>query len=144
MSLTTGRPKRSRWPLITAILAPPIVAGAILVPTLINSGPAPQDMWVGATSYGPSSTAPAADIQVVHNALHNIGAQCLETDPDMGIIAADVDEIIAFSARYPTGRFPIDDETATASSLLLVTERAVKNCAPQEIEALDAARSALP
>ncbi len=64
--------------------------------------------------------------------------------PDLGVIASDVDIIIAFSARYPVGRFPIDDETATASSLLLVTLEAGKDCAPAEADWLAAARLELP
>lgn len=140
MNSTPSHPKRPRWPLMAAILAPPIVFGAILLPTLLTSSPSPQDMWVGATGYGPTSTAPAADVQVIHNALHDIGAQCLEGNPDLGIIASDVDLIIAFSQRYPVGRFPIDDETATAPSLLLVTREAVKECAPAQVARLDAAR----
>jgi hypothetical protein len=95
-------------------------------------------MWVGASEYGPTSTAPPADVQVIHSALHDIGAQCLERNPDRRIIAVDVDLIIAFSNRYPVGRFPIDDETATASSLLIVTREAIKNCAPENTARIDA------
>lgn len=76
----------------------------------------------------------------MHNARHDIGAQCLTSNPDLGVIASDVDLIIAFSRRYPVGRFPIDDEPATASSLLLVTREAVTDCAPTEVERLDEQR----
>ena len=144
MSPTTDRGKQSPWLLIVAVLAPPVIVGTILIPALFETGPVAEDMWVGANNYGPTSTAPAADIQIIHDALHDIGAQCLEATPDLDIIAADVGLIIAFSARYPVGRFPIDDETATASSLLLVTREAVKDCAPAEVDRIDAARLALP
>ncbi len=97
-------------------------------------------MWVGATSYGPASTALPSSVEAVHKALHDIGEQCLETTPDLGKIGSDVDLIITFSLRYPTGRFLIDDETANASSLLLVTREAVKPCAPAELDRLDAVR----
>lgn len=145
MSSTTRKPLLPRWPLIVAILAPPIIIGAILLSTLFSSGlpssaPTPEDMWVGASSYGPTSTAPPADVQVIHTALHDIGAQCLKANPDLDIIDSDVDLIIAFAIRFPVGRFPIDDETATASSLLLVTREAVKSCAPAEVGKLDGAR----
>ncbi|MFM9877671.1 MAG: hypothetical protein ACKVOG_07460 [Rhodoglobus sp.] len=138
MNPPSAQAKRPRWPLAAAILAPPIVVGLIVVFNLVTSGPAPQDMWVGASDYGPTSTASTADVQVIHSALHNIGAQCLETNPNLSTISADVDLILAFAHRYPVGRFPIDDETATASSLLLITREAVKNCAPAELARLEA------
>ena len=135
--------RRPHWPLIVAITVPPIAFAVILAVMVSSPAPTSEDMWVGGTAYGPTSTAPTADVQVIHNALHDIGAQCLEATPNLGIIESDVDLIIAFSARYPVGRFPIDDETATASSLLLVTRDAVKDCAPAEVERLDAARRGL-
>ncbi|GHF12657.1 hypothetical protein GCM10011600_11800 [Pseudolysinimonas yzui] len=132
--------RRPRWPLILAIIVPPSVLVAVLIPSLSNPGPTTQDMWVGATPFGPTSEASAGEVEIIHEALHDIGAQCAETDPDLRAIAAHVDRIIEFSQRYPVGRFPIDDETATASSLLLVTREAVKTCAPAEVARIDAAR----
>lgn len=140
MRPTAPLPRRPRWPVILAIVAPPVALAAVLMPALSSPGPAAQDLWVGASPFGPTSTAPAGEVMVVHEALHDIGAQCLATDPDLGVIAADVDRIIEFSQRYPVGRFPIDDETATASSLLLVAREAVKTCALAEVDRLDAAR----
>ena len=106
MSPTTDRGKQSRWLLIVAIVAPPVIVGTILIPALFEPGPVAEDMWVGANTYGPTSTASAADVQVIHDALHDIGAQCLEATPDLGIMAADVGLIIAFSARYPRRPVP--------------------------------------
>ena len=106
--------------------------------TLWDVGSQPQDMWVGATPFGPSSTAPPADVQVVHDALHDIGAECLKSSPDFAMITMNVDSIIAFTERYPVGRFPIDDETATAVSLLVVAREATKDCAPTEATRLAA------
>jgi hypothetical protein len=140
MTRATPEAARPRWPLILAILAPPVLAGAILVPLLWSNEPASENLWVGATPYGPISTAPPAAVQVAHHALHDIGAECIKPTPDLQTITADVDSIISFAKRYPVGRFPIDDETATASSLLLVTREAVNDCAPAEAERLDAAR----
>ncbi|MFF4728744.1 hypothetical protein ACFY3M_25990 [Streptomyces mirabilis] len=34
------------------------------------------------------------------------------------------------SRRYPDARFPIDDETGTTLSLLLVTRQSMRDCAP--------------
>lgn len=140
--MTSTHPAGSRWPLIAAITIPPIIIGALLASAVLpgNRPAEPGDLWVGATEYGPTSTAPPADVQAVHDALHDIGTQCLTTNPNLEAIATDVDRIIAFAQRYPVGRFPIDDETATASSLLLVTREAVKDCSPAEVDRLDAAR----
>lgn len=131
--------RRPRWPVVLAILVPPLAVAAVWA---ANSSPEPegQDLWVGASPFGPASMAPAGEIEVVHLALHDIGARCLTDDPDLGAIAADVDRIIDFSRQYPVGRFPIDDETATASSFLLITREAVKTCAPAEVDRIDVAR----
>lgn len=133
-------PAAGGWPLIAAIAVPPMAFAVILALMLDDPPPTAQNLWVGATTFGPTSTASSTDVEVVHNALHDIGAHCLKSDPDLGVIASDVDLIIAFSRRYPVGRFPIDDETATASSLLLVTREAVTDCAPAEAERLDELR----
>jgi hypothetical protein len=80
----------------------------------------------------PTVSATAAEIQAAHDALHHIGEECAapgDTSPD---VATDVATITAFAARYPVGRFPIDDETGTAVSLLLVTRQALEGCAPEE------------
>ena len=136
MSATVVPPKRPRWPLIAAIAVPPVLIGALLIAALTGTSSRESDLWFGATDYGPTSTAPATAVQVIHEALHDIGAQCLKTPPDPRAIASDVDLIIAFSEQYPVGRFPIDDETATASSLLLITREAVKDCSPTELKRL--------
>lgn len=139
MKPTAPASRRPRWPLILAIVVPPSVLIAVLIPSLSNPGPTTQNMWVGTTPFGPTSAATASEVEIVHEALHDIGALCAVTDPDLRAIAARVDRIIEFSQRYPVGRFPIDDETATASSLL-VTREAVKSCAPAEVDRIDAAR----
>ena len=126
--------------MVLAIVAPPLAVAAVLVAAISNPEPAAQDLWVGASPFGPTSAATAGEIEVAHVALHEIGAQCLADDPDLGVIAEDVDRIIEFSQRFPIGRFPIDDETATASSLLLIAREAVKSCAPAEADRIDVAR----
>lgn len=143
MNPTARQPTRPRWPVLVAVLAPPLMVGAVLLPMLLSSEPTAQDLWVGEGDYGPTSSATPVDVQEIHDALHDIGAECLKTEPSVDIIRSDVDLIIAFAARYPVGRFPIDDETATASSLLLIAREAVKMCAPAEMQRIDAALEAL-
>lgn len=130
--------KKPRWPLIVALLAPPAMIGAMLVSTFRNGEVTPEDMWVGATTFGPTSTAPTDAVQAIHDALHDIGTECRAARPDFGAITADVDSIIAFAERYPIGRFPIDDETATVASLLLVTKEATNDCAPADAARIEA------
>lgn len=136
MNSTEEPAKRPRWPVIAAITGPPVIFAALLTTALAGVGSNESDLWVGATDFGPTSEAPAGAVDVIHDALHLIGAQCLKSHPDLRAIASDVDLIVAFSQKYPVGRFPIDDETATASSLLLVTSEAVKGCAPAELDRL--------
>ena len=136
MNSTEEPARRPRWPLIAAFAVPPVIFAALLTTALAGVGSNESDLWVGATEFGPTSKAPEGAVQVIHVALHDIGAQCLKPRPALREIASDVDLIIAFSQQYPAGRFPIDDETATASSLLLVTIEAVKACAPAELDRL--------
>lgn len=128
MNSTEEPRRRPRWPLITAFTVPPVIFAVVLTAAFGGANTNGSDLWVGATEFGPTSKAPEGAVQVIHVALHDIGAQCLKPRPALREIASDVDLIIAFSQQYPAGRFPIDDETATASSLLLVTIEAVKAC----------------
>lgn len=138
MSSTPVPPRRPRWPLTIALTVPPVLIGGLVTVALAGPRSTEADLWVGAADYGPTSEASASAVQVVHDALHDIGTQCLETHPDVRTIASDVDLIIAFSQRYPVGRFPIDDETATASSLLIVTRYAIEDCAPENATRINA------
>lgn len=86
----------------------------------------------------PLVEAPAAEVQRVHEALHDIGTQCgLAATGSPLRIDGDVEDILAFASRYPEGRFPIDDETGTALSLLLVTREALRDCAPAAAARVD-------
>lgn len=132
--------KRPRWPLVLAIVGPPLLIAAVAVPMVMASTAVERgNLWVGASPYGPSSSASAADVRAVLDALHRIGAQCLETSPDPLAVRADVTIITRFAELNPAGRFPIDDETATASSLLIVTREAVKNCVTDQVNVINAA-----
>jgi len=42
-----------------AVLAPPIVIGTILIPAVISSALAADEMWVAGGDYGPTSDAPS-------------------------------------------------------------------------------------
>lgn len=145
MNRSAGQPKRLRWPLTTAITLPPILIGGLVAAAIIlGDGSENNDLWVGGTDYGPTSAAPPSEVQAIHAALHEIGTQCLEAAPDVGAIRSDIDLITGFAERYPIGRFPIDDETATAASLLIVIREAVEDCAPAEVGRIDALLNASP
>jgi hypothetical protein len=134
MKTPAAEAKRPRWPLVLAIVGPPVLIAGVFVPMLLVGAETQRgNLWVGATPYGPISRAPAADVRAVLHALHDIGAQCLKPTPDPTAIESDVTIITGFAQLYPVGRFPIDDETATASSLLIVTREAVKNCSPGQV-----------
>ncbi len=139
MTKSTAATKRPSWPLVLAIVGPPVVIFAVALPMLLVGAKTERgNLWIGATPYGPTSTAPATDVRVVLDALHDIGAQCRKPTPDPTVIDSDVTTITGFAKRYPVGRFPIDDETATASSLLIVTREAVKNCSPDQMAVINA------
>jgi hypothetical protein len=104
MTPTIAHPRRPRWPLILAIVVPPSVLIAVMIPSLSNPGPTTQDMWVGTTPFGPTSAATASEVEIIHEALHDIGALCAVTDPDLRAIAARVDRIIAADSTVRRGR----------------------------------------
>lgn len=135
--------RKPAWPVVAAVTLPPVVVVVVVVVASLAAGAsAPTivegDMWVGAEEFGPASSASPEDVQVAHDALHVIGEQCLEADPDRDVIVMSVDSILDFAQRYPTGRFPIDDETATATTLLVVTRDAVEKCAAWAVPEVEA------
>jgi hypothetical protein len=82
----------------------------------------------------------AAEVARVHAILHRLDRTCARS---RGLPAArkqldrDVDTILAFTVAYPEARFPIDDESGTALSLLLVTREATRRCAPDASRRFD-------
>lgn len=85
------------------------------------------------------SKAPAAEVQRVHAALHDIGRWC-ESRADLRAprrLARAADVILIFARRYPKARFSIDDETGSTLSLLLVARYELRNCAPTDAARVD-------
>lgn len=91
----------------------------------VVTGSSPDD----STSYG---TAPAPEVARVHAALHDFSTWCTPTAGARARqrLQRDAALIVAFARRHPRARFPIDDETGTTVSLLLVTRQELRNCAP--------------
>ena len=123
------------------MLLPAMLIGVLLwaAAPSANTSNGPDDLLIGRSQEELSSTIPSDQVGVAHRALHDIGTQCESISPATGPIRDDVARIITFANRYPDGRFPIDDETANARSLLLVTKYAVDRCAPQEIASIEVA-----
>ncbi|PZQ91451.1 MAG: hypothetical protein DI534_00190 [Leifsonia xyli] len=137
----TGRGRAPLWPVIAAAVAPPAIGVVVLLSGVVGQDSSPStegDLWVGEGTFGPVSSADPEDIQVAHESLHAIGAECLRTDPNPDVIDSSVNAIVDFARRFPVGRFPIDDETATGETLLLVTRSAVTTCAPWAVSTIDA------
>jgi hypothetical protein len=90
---------------------------------------------------GPASTPPAAEVQRIHDALHNMDTWCTagavnRSQPE---IERAVDLILSFAQRHPQARFPIDDETGSTLSLLLTTRQELRTCAPTAATRVDRA-----
>jgi len=97
-----------------------------------------------AASAPPSpASAPAAEVQPMHNALHDIAARC----PPGGRALAqgqqelqhDVDLVLAFANQYPNIQVTLDDESGTSLSLLIATRADLRGCAPTQTARVDAA-----
>lgn len=80
-------------------------------------------------------TAPAAEVQQIHRALHALGKICKLPDAtnQTALARPSVEAIVDFARRYPNARFAIDDETGTTVALLLVAREALRTCAPSLI-----------
>lgn len=143
--MRSGAGARPVWPVIAAVAVPPLLAAAVLLVTgLPAPGPVePADMWVGGAGPGPASDAPAEEVAIAHAALHDIGDQCRSGAPDPAAVSASAEAITGFALRYPVGRFPVDDESATAASLLAVTREVLASCAPDSVARIDEAPQAI-
>jgi len=112
-----------------------LLAAVIALAASRGRSPSPAD--VSATGLGAPTdttypTAPTADVQRIHTALHDMGARCtLRADrAAQAQIGRDVDELISFAARYPDARFTVDGENGRALDLLLIARDEMSACAP--------------
>lgn len=138
MSTTNNARTRIRgpWWALLIFVAGALVLGSAAALGMVLAVP-PGPVPAGGTTGDPASAeaasgAPDNEVQRVHEALHRIGSLCGakgRNTPPAGM-DANVAVILSFATRYPAGRFPIDDETGTALSLLMVTREAVRDCAP--------------
>lgn len=80
----------------------------------------------------PEDQAPDEQARKVHRTLHAIGTICESraTRGRTALVRRHVDSILDFARRYPSVSFPIDDETGTTVSLLIVVRDGVRTCAP--------------
>lgn len=136
-----GRDLLSLWPVVLGVPALGLVA--LLAVMLL---PPPDGAPLGSPTPEITSSAPAGEVQRIHDALHDIGARCRPgtSRPRRAGTAADVDVILSFARRYPEGSFSIDDETGTASGLLLVTRQALRTCDPRLAERVSQALARQP
>ena len=116
-----------------AVLAVTVILAAVLLRS-VAAPSSPVAVVPSAQPPEPSSSAPPAAVQQIHDALHGLGDQCepVRSDRSKPSINRDVTTILAFAQRYPEGRFPIDDETGSVLSLLLVARDALRSCEPAE------------
>lgn len=123
-----------------AIMSGAVGVGLVTVLVLIglraltNDGsPAAPETTPLSKSYG---SPPQEQVDVVHAALHTIGSRCAQrTNPGgraQDELAKNVDTIVLFARRYPNSRFPIDDESGTALSLLFATRDELRVCSPRQ------------
>ncbi|WP_280909020.1 hypothetical protein [Streptomyces sp. SAI-090] len=133
---TAAHPARRRPGLRPTVAAAVVVALTAAVVLALRDGSGGGGRSAATTEPSPSASAvtpPAAQVRPVHEALHDIDAVCRAEGGGGGEQASltrDVDTIIDFSRRYPDARFPIDDETGSTLSLLLVTRQSMRECAP--------------
>jgi hypothetical protein len=84
----------------------------------------------------------AREVERVHAILHRLERTCARnrrSGAARARLERDVDTILAFTAAYPEARFPIDDESGSAPSLLLVAREATRRCAPAASQRLEQA-----
>lgn len=138
-----GRPGARAGIIVLCLL--PLIAAAVLVAGVLLAAPRPASTGQASGIDEPASGTPVPSTEVdrVHDALHEIAAQCRD-GIDEAIrqrLDQDVEMMVGFSRRYPEARFPIDDEIGRPVGLLLVARNALERCAA---EAAAKADSALP
>lgn len=104
-----------------------IVVGALAVAVLPASH-APG----GAAAPSAAQLVPAAQVQKIHTALHDMGARCVSSADAAAQrrIGTDVDRLIGFARRYPDARFTVDGEDGRSLDLLLIAATEMRSCAP--------------
>ena len=135
------------------LMAAPVVGGVIafaltlwglnlLVPT-----PGPEDSsprrQAAPTASETAVAAPTADVQRVHEAMHDIAARCqpgVPAGPDArSELDRDVDVILTFARKFPNARLTVDDESGHTVSLLLGVRDDLRRCASDVAARLDPA-----
>lgn len=86
------------------------------------------------------TAVPTAEVDVAHQALHDLGDACAQQEPSRSpsAVSQATESLLRFATRHPDGRFPIDDETGTTLSLLLVVRDELSTCAPELRPRVDA------
>ncbi|MEO5315391.1 hypothetical protein PV772_14930 [Pseudarthrobacter sp. CC12] len=129
---------------IIVLCLPALILGALLTGMLL-AGPRPASTGPnpGITEPATGSPVPSAEVDRVHDALHELASQCQAgiDETTRQKLDQDVEMMVEFSRRYPDARFPIDDETGGPVGLLLVARNALERCAPESAAKAD---SALP
>lgn len=89
----------------------------------------------------PKKEAPTNAVQRVHRALHAIGRICQPGDPAdrTGQVRPHVQTIVDFARTYPEVSVPLDDETGTTVSLLVVVRYSLRSCSPALAERVNQA-----
>jgi hypothetical protein len=143
-------PRVSAWSVWLPLLAGAAGFGLVIALALLwgtsggGVGPVTPGGRQDAASAPPSpASAPAAEVQPMHNALHDIAARC----PPGGRALAqgqqelqhDVDLVLAFANQYPNIQVTLDDESGTSLSLLIATRADLRGCAPTQTARVDAA-----
>ncbi|MFJ9011654.1 hypothetical protein [Streptomyces canus] len=137
-----GRRIRRREAVVLTVTAVAAVGFGTAALLAANDGPDSSRSATATPSASPVRP-PADQVQPVHDALHDIDARCggnaTAASSDQAPLQRDADRVVAFARRYPNARFPIDDESGTTLSLLLVTRQGLLTCAPEAAATVDRA-----
>lgn len=133
---TTPEEPRRRWlRALSAVAALTLVALALLTAGLVVER---SRSTASARAADPSGE----EVRRVHAVLHEIEQSCSGGPADSRAgerLEANADVLVRFARKYPRARFPIDDESGRALSLLLVAREALLPCAPAAAARVDEA-----
>jgi len=142
--------RTSAWFFGLPLLAGTAAFGLVIALALLRgtsaggAGPVSPPDRQGATSAMPSpASAPADEVQRMHDALHDIAARCPPGERSLAQgqkeLQHDVDLVLAFADQYPKVQVTLDDETGTSLSLLIATRSDLRGCAPNQAARVNAA-----